>query len=242
MIDFEIKKSKRWVFSVIAAVCGFAGGYLLFENVIFAGVFAAVTAVTAYICMPKKTKNRLKQQLLLHFKEYLEALGTAVAAGHSSHEAFSFGYEDVKRSYGSKTNITRFAKEAASGSRNGEGLQNSLKKAARRSEIEEIIMFAEMYSVIAEKGGDTKRIIAECRNSISKKIETKEKIETAVTSSKNELYIMMIMPFLIIPSVRVFIGQGTSSGTTVDFIIKSAAVVLFAAAYLIGKKITDIRV
>ncbi len=67
-------------------------------------------------------------------------------------------------------------------------------------------------------------------------------IETLLTANKNELNIMTVMPLLIMLTLN---GAGNMSivqNTPENIVVKLAALGLFAAAYLWGKKIIEIKV
>ena len=66
-------------------------------------------------------------------------------------------------------------------------------------------------------------------------------IETLLAGNKNQLNIMMVMPLIIMLCLS---GMGTMSAVTnnpVNVIVKIGVLILFAAAYLMGRKIVDIK-
>jgi len=66
-------------------------------------------------------------------------------------------------------------------------------------------------------------------------------IETAVSGSKNEINIMCIMPFIIIASMESLGNEAITANTPLNVAVKFIAVILFVIAYVIGRKITDIK-
>ena len=62
-----------------------------------------------------------------------------------------------------------------------------------------------------------------------------------MSGNKNELYIMMIMPLIIIVSLG-GMGSGTADNSTVNVVVKLVALGLFALAYRLGKKFTKIEI
>jgi len=68
-------------------------------------------------------------------------------------------------------------------------------------------------------------------------------IGTLLSGNKNELNIMMIMPLIIIVSMEGLGSEMTVTGNSpLNILIKIVALGMFAAAYVLGKKITTIKV
>lgn len=67
-------------------------------------------------------------------------------------------------------------------------------------------------------------------------------IDTMVAGNKNELNVMMVMPLLIVGMMK---GMGISSigtNTLANIVIKVICIGIFVLAYVIGAKITDIKI
>ena len=80
------------------------------------------------------------------------------------------------------------------------------------------------------------------RKIINDKIEIEMEIKTMLTEKENELNIMMVMPLIIMVTLS---GIGTMSAvinTPFTVIVKIFAIGLFAAAYMMGRKIINIRI
>ena len=221
---------------------GGAGGWIIYERWLAAALSALIFAMILFFSAPKREKEKNKNKLLISFRDYLEALGTAVSAGQSSSEAFSSACEEVRQLYGPRSLIYKTARQIVLGHHNGISTQRMLQKAADESELDEMMIFSDMYSQILESGGDSRKIITESRMTISRKIETEQEIAITVASSRNEFLIMMMMPFLIIPSVRMFLSADINVSPAVDITVKTAAASMFVLSYFIGRKITDIKV
>lgn len=66
-------------------------------------------------------------------------------------------------------------------------------------------------------------------------------IKTILTEKENELNIMMVMPLIIMSALS---GIGTMSAvvnTPLTVTVKIFAILLFGAAYMMGRKIVNIR-
>ena len=100
-----------------------------------------------------------------------------------------------------------------------------------------------MFEVSVKQGGNIKDIISATRDIINDKIEIEMEIGTLLSGNKNELNIMMIMPLIIIVSMEGLGSEMTVTGNSpLNILIKIVALGMFAAAYVLGKKITTIKV
>ena len=75
---------------------------------------------------------------------------------------------------------------------------------------------------------------------INDKIEIEMEIQTMVAASKNELNVMMVMPFIIMLSMR-GLGDSMTGNSMTNLIVKFAALGIFVGAYKIGDKLVSIK-
>ena len=118
-------------------------------------------------------------------------------------------------------------------------IKELLKDFAQRSGIDDIRSFAGVFEVSTDLGGNIAKVIRETRDMISDKIEVELEIQTMVTSQKNQLNILAVMPIVMSLLTRTF---ETDSGSTLTIIVKVIALGLFIFAYWWGTKIVDIKV
>ena len=72
------------------------------------------------------------------------------------------------------------------------------------------------------------------------KIDIEQDIATSVNSSKNELNVIILMPLLIVPLMSSFTQD--SDNPLINIGVKIFGLAAFICAYLIGRKITNIKV
>ena len=74
-------------------------------------------------------------------------------------------------------------------------------------------------------------------------MEITEDIETIVTSNKTEQKIMVAMPIALIGVIKMMSPEFAANYTTLSGVISTTvAVILFVAAYYIGKIVLDIKI
>ena len=111
---------------------------------------------------------------------------------------------------------------------------------ADRSGLDDVNSFANVFDVCNRKGGNLQQIVGDTRKIINDKIDMEMEIQTMVAASKNELNIMMVMPLIIMLSMRGF-GESMTGNSLANIVIKLAALAIFAAAYVIGKRMIEIK-
>ena len=113
---------------------------------------------------------------------------------------------------------------------------------ADRSGLDDVMSFANVFEVCNRQGSDLKRIVSDTRDIINDKIEIEMEIETMLSGNKNELNVMMAMPVIVVLSLSTM-GTGTVvPNAPVNLIIKLICLGIFGAAYLIGRKIVNIKI
>ena len=246
------KADDYWVYNMSLAerlagcAIGFGAGFFVcmvfFRNFwlsVVAGVVLVLPACKKYqgYLMKKRQKN-----LLLQFKDMMEALTSSFSTGKNTSEAFQDAYIDMADLYGKKSDIAKEIELIVTGMYNGILLNDLLMNFALRSHLDDIESFATIFQVCSQYGGDLKKVVGETRVIISDKIGTELEIETMLTANRNELNIMIVMPLLIMITLNGAGNLSAAQNTTENILVKLAALGLFAFAYALGRKIIDIKV
>ena len=211
--------------TVIMAVCGF-----------FAGKFF-VPMRTKQI--QKNRQNKLRSQ----FRDMLEALSTAFGAGKNVNDAFLSVEEDLANQYEEGAFILRELHLINTGVANGMTLEEMLGDFGRRSGVVDIQDFADVFDICYRQGGNIKETVKNTCQIIGDKIGVMEEIETTVTGSKNEQYVMLVMPIALIAMIKSTSPDFARNFTTPSGLIATTVgLVMFVASYLLGTKLLDIKV
>lgn len=232
---------------VIAGLIGMGTGGLVaclfFQNAVVTVGTAAVVAVLAQgIYQESRQKKRMKE-LLLQFKDLLESLTSSYATGKNTLDSFRDAWNDLEQIYGEQADITRELAIIITGMENNIRIEDLLANFAKRSGLEDVASFADVFRVSLKQGANIQDIIASTRDVINDKIEIEMEIQTMIAGNKNELNIMMIMPLVILVSLG---GMGSdmtaASNTPINVIIKLIALGMFYLAYYLGRKFTNIKI
>lgn len=225
---------------LLGTVIGFVGTYIFFDMIFLsvpAGILAGFAGIRIWCKMLKKKRARA---LTLQFKDMLESLSTSIGAGKNTANALEDAKKDMENQYGIYSYIVMELYTMIEGIRNGIQIEDLLLDFGVRSENEDIMNFADVFATANRQGGNMQDILYETKNIISQKIDIEMEIQTMVSGSKNELNIMMVMPFIIVTITKGFTSTGGFSLT--NFLVKLLALAMFIGAYFLGQKMTDIKV
>jgi tight adherence protein B len=230
----------------IAALIGGALGvvviYVFFASVpasAAAGVLGALAAQSFYHNYKKK---RRLNSMLLQFKDMLESLGASYSAGKNTMDAFLDAKNDMIHLYGEKTDIVREIQIIIDGIANNLQVETMMQNWAKRSGLDDIENFAQVFSVANRQGSDMKRVVNESKDIIAQKIEIEMELETLLSGNKNELNVMMLMPVLIMGMMSVLGIGSVAENTPFNVALKAGCIALFGIAYLLGRMITNVKV
>lgn len=211
--------------TIIALICGGAAGKLF------------VPIRTHQI--QEGRQKRLRSQ----FRDMLEALTTALNAGSNVHDAFLSVQEDLKNQYEEDAFILKELYLINTGTANGFILEELLEDFGKRSGIEDIQNFADVFQICFRQGGNIKETIRNTNEIISDKMSVEEEIETIVSGSKSEQYIMLVMPVLLIGMIKLSSPEFGDNFTTLTGLLSTTiGVGMFVASYFLGKKLLEIRI
>lgn len=257
---YYMSKIEKLLYSLLAFAVGAAVGYLFYGgigknsfgestmttyilNVVISGI-VGLAAVKLFI--PIRTNQiieKRRKQLSVQFRDMLDSLNTSLGSGKNIPDSFASVYEDLKLQYEEGAFILNELEIILSGMQNNIAIEDMLYDFGERSGIEDIKSFSDVFKISYRKGGNIKDIIKNTHAILSDKMEIKEEIETTVSASKMEQNIMLVMPILIIGMIKMMSPEFADNFTTISGIASTTiAVVLFVAAYFIGKKILNIKI
>ena len=257
---YHMRPLEKALYFLAAFVVGAAVGYLFYGgigvdefgnpttltwilNFFFCGV-AGFVAGRCFAPVRRKAIIAKRQRMLKNqFRDMLEAISTSISAGNNVTDAFRSAYEDLKIQYEEDAFILKELEIILSGMNNNVDLVDLLQDFGARSGCEDIASFANVFKICYEKGGNIKETIRTTHDILSDKMEITEDIETIVTSNKTEQKIMVAMPIALIGVIKMMSPEFAANYTTLSGVISTTvAVILFVAAYYIGKIVLDIKI
>lgn len=243
--DYHVYHMKKPDY-LLAYLIGFSLGAVVivafFRIVLLAVIIGVITAYMAPEYFGEYKRKQRQVQLRGQFRDLMESLAASYSAGKNTVDAFMDARQDMISIYGDDADIVDELKIICTGLGNNINIEVLLQDFAKRSEVEDIQSFADVFEICNRRGGDLKRIVGETRDIINDKMEIEMEIETMLSGNKNEFYIMMVMPVVIVLSLSSSGLMSAASNTFSSIVIKIVCLGIFGVAYVLGKKIIDIKI
>lgn len=257
---YYMKPIEKVIYFILAFAVGAAVGYLFYGgigkdefgnptvltwvlNISISGVVGTVAGIAFIPMRTEQIIDKQRRKLNLQFRDMLEALNTSLGAGKNVVDSFHSVYDDLKVQYDEGAYILKELEVILSGMANNVDIEDLLYDFGVRSGIEDIESFANVFKICYRKGGNIKDTIRSTHSILSDKMEINEDIETVVTSNKTEQNIMIMMPIMLIAMIKMMSPDFAANFTTLTGILSTTvAIVMFVAAYFVGKAVLNIKV
>jgi len=246
MTDYREYKMDMKEKEICIAISGVISGlisYLFYRSIYAAGIFVIIVPIVwregTVFCITKR-----KEQLTLQFKECIHMIVSSLNAGYSLENAFIEANKDCIVMYGADALMSMELKYINGQVKLNVPIEKILMDFAKRSDIEEILSFCEVFQFAKRSGGDFIKILKNTASKISESIEVKNEIETMTASKKMEQSVMNVMPFGILLYIDVS-SPGFLSAlyhNVIGVAVMSACLLVYVAAYFLSRKIVDIQI
>lgn len=214
----------------------------------YRNIYVMAGAVVLYIPVKREvTKYRMDKrqgEMLFEFKEMLQMASTALKAGYSMENAFEQARNDFVKLYGEHKVMAREFANINRQVKLNMSLEKLLENLAERSGIEEISSFSQVFGFAKRSGGDFMRIFRNTVDKIQQKTDVEREIKTVMAAKKMEMNIMNLVPF----GILFYVGLTSPGyleplyGNFTGTVIMTFCILGYGAAYMISKKIVDIKV
>lgn len=257
---YYMTKREKVLYFLLAFAVGAAVGYLFYGGMAkneFGEPTLATWILNAVICVAagtaagilfvpirrKQIIEKRRNDLKLQFRELLDTLSTSIGSGKNIMDSFKSAYDDLRIIYSDETAIIKELSVINDGIANNVDIEKSLADFGERSGIDDIKSFADVFETCYRKGGDIKDVIRNTQQIITEKMEVEMEIETIITGSKTEQNIMTVMPIAIVGAIKMMSPEFAANFATPSGVVSTTiAVLMFIAAYFVGKKIMVIEV
>lgn len=196
--------------------------------------------------LPIRKKQIIEKRRVMlrgQFRDMLEGLVTSLGAGNNVPDSFSSVYDDMKMQYDEEAAIIKEIEVVLAGIRHNVPVEDVLMDFGKRSGIDDIETFANVFNISYRKGGNIRDVIRNTHAILSEKIEITEDIETTVTSGKTDQKIMLVMPIALISIIKFMSPEFAANFATPSGIVATTiALACFVGAYFLGKSMLDIKV
>ena len=174
----------------------------------------------------------------------MTSVDAALEAGFSLENAILAAYGDLSVRYSKKDRIMQYLAVINRRVSMNEPIDTVLMDIALKTELKEMIDFADVIRVVKQSGGNTINIIRETVENISERIAVEKEIEVIIAGKQLEQRIMMIMPFVVILYMRLSMSSFMKGiyGNIPGMIFMTFMLCLVVIADKLGRNITSIEV
>lgn len=192
----------------------------------------------------KELKRKRLEKLNLEFKEGILLLSSFLSAGYSVENAFSASVKELVLLYGEEGFITREFSHIESQVRMNRSVEKALSEFAKRSGLEDVKNFAEVFAAAKRSGGELVSIIGHTSNVIRDKVMVRQEILTLTAARQFEQKIMNLLPIFIVLYIDM-----TSPGffdimytTGLGRVLMTICLIVYALAYWLAGRIMNIEI
>lgn len=192
----------------------------------------------------KNLQKKREKEIIRQFLDGIQMMSSALAAGYSAENALREALKELRKVYEADAFIIRefrFMEIQISMNRN---LEELLLDFGRRSAVEDIRSFGEVFMTAKRTGGDLLAIIRNTASCIRQKQETMQEIETCLAGKVMEQNIMSLIPLLILLYVKLTSPDFLTVmyGNVTGIAVMGICFGVYVLAYFWGRKIVQIHV
>ena len=153
-------------------------------------------------------------------------------------DAFNTAYTDMCMQYSDDALISKELDQFRRAEKINVTLDVMMNDFAKRSGVEEIEDFNNVFQVCYGPGGNMSRVINQTHDTICERMEVEDEIQAKIHANEMELNIIMLAPVLMVTLMRLSneaFAQNLAS--PVGVIAITISLVMFVGAYIWGQKI-----
>jgi len=230
----------------------YLGAYVLLDGCISFLFFRSFSAFLIllpgvalfFIQLKASLVQKRKRELTKQFLDAIQLMLAALQAGYSPENALRESQKELRKMYSPDAAIVREFHWMDAQMRMSRNLEELLLDFGRRSDLPDIISFAEVFLTAKRTGGDLIAIIRNTVSCIRQKQETMQEIETCMAGKVMEQNIMSLIPVFILVYVKLSSPEflDVMYETPVGMAVMGLCFAVYLAAYFWGQSIVQIEV
>ena len=255
---YQMSRMEKILYTLIAFGAGAAVGYLFYGG-LAKDVYGNATTVTyvlnilsslvglaaVKIGIPpiaSSLKEKRTKELKNQFRDMLDSLATSLNSGKNVIDSFQSVEQDLRLQYEENAYILYELQVIMTGIHNNIDIETLLNDFGRRSGVEDIESFANVFQICYRQGGNLKQVIRNTHSIINDKMEIESEIKTMVATNNMQQKIMIVVPIVLVALIKSMSPEFAANfATTTGILATTFAIVMFVVAYFVGKKILEIR-
>lgn len=196
----------------------------------------------------RREKQRLvrsRQDLLKRqFKDCLRSVSGALRAGYSMENAWREAQGDMEQQYGADSDVCMELGQIRHQLDCNVPLEQLVEDWGRRSHVEDMEQFGEIFSFAKRSGGDFIGIISDTVTRLTDKMELQQELESSLSARRLEQRIMNIVPLFILGFVRFSSGEFLEAlyHNPLGIAVMTGCLMIYGGAFLWAERLIRIRV
>lgn len=241
---YSMSKFEKIKYILLCAIFIFLVSFVFYRSYTFSAILLPISLLYPKYKL-KDLINKQKSELNLQFKDMLYSLSSSLSAGKSVESSFKEVLKDLAIQYPDpNTNIIKEVEKIVSKIEMNETIESALSDFAKRSHLEDVHNFVDVFQTCKRAGGNIVEIIKNTSNIINDKIEIKQEIDTMLSQRRFEQKIMNVIPILmiILLSWSAYDYMMPVFTTIVGKLAMTVSALLLVLAYFISSKIMNIDI
>ena len=196
----------------------------------------------------KEQKKRLirkqKELLLTQFLTGIQTVSNGLTAGYSMENAMEEAFKESMKVYGEEGLFTEELGGIVRKLKLNSSLETLLEDFGKRSHLEDIENFGEIFAVARRSGGDLNLIIRNTAESISQQPPAQQEIAVSLAAKKMEQNVMSLIPMLILLYVDLAAPEFLEGlyHNPLGVGIMTSCLAVYLLAFIWGRRIVRIEV
>lgn len=241
---YEPGRKERVGFSLCLLVVLCVASLLFYGSILGMGLLPMVyrPAERAYL---KYRASLRKQRLLLQFRDFLYSLSASFATGRHMKEAMEEAQKNLAEIYGEGAELCEeLAYMLIQMKDTGETDIQVLDSFSRRTGLDDVGDFTEVFRACRESGGDFITGVQRAAAVIGEKIAIEREIRTIISQKRLEGYIITAMPAVIILFLQLMSPDylEVMYQTLAGRVLMTFALIVMTLAYMVIERITSIEI
>ncbi len=194
----------QWIETfAMGATAGAGVAYIFYNNLIICLLVAPAGGILYLWYRKRVLAEQRRMKLMTEFKDAMDSMVSALVAGYSMENAVTETYQDLMLLYGHETPMIQELGIIRRKLMLHHKLDSLFLDLGRRSGLEDIVTFAQIYATARRSGGNLVQVMRRTAANIGEKIEIQREIQTMISGKKMESLCMMVIPLGIILYLKV---------------------------------------
>lgn len=256
---YQMSRMEKILYTLIAFGAGAAVGYLFYGglakdvygnattvtyvlNILISSLVGLAAVKIAIPTIASSLKEKRTKELKNQFRDMLDSLATSLNSGKNVIDSFRSVEQDLRLQYEENAYILYELQVIMTGIHNNIDIETLLNDFGRRSGVDDIESFANVFQICYRQGGNLKQVIRNTHSIINDKMEIESEIKTMVATNNMQQKIMIVVPIVLVALIKSMSPEFAANfATTTGILATTFAIVMFVVAYFVGKKILEIR-